>query len=90
MALLSVYAKREEELVAEIQAGFAVPDPVLRLSGQCVLLRDLSPNDFDIGAYSVDADAIQKKLFGNPLEHFMIEYRARVYRVLGEEPLKTD
>jgi hypothetical protein len=86
--LLDVYIKNIERLEAEDPKNFKVPNPVLRLSGECLILRDKDPSrwqEFHIGAYSVVADILQSKLFGNPLEHLMIEYQSRIYRVLGLE-----
>lgn len=63
----------------------------MKLSGDCILLRDENPESadgFDICAYSATAGLLQSKLFGNPLEHFMIEYQARIYKVMDlESPL---
>jgi hypothetical protein len=86
LTFLGVYVKSRKVIEAKVGAGFSVPDQVLKLSGDCVLLRVLDPKSFDIGWYSVHANIVQTKLFGNPQEHFMIDYRARIYGVLGLEP----
>jgi hypothetical protein len=88
LKLLEVYAKTSEKLVEENLEAFAVPDPVMKLSGKCLLLRDEDPGDlksFKIRAFGTKAEVVQSKLFGNPLEHFMLEYQSRIYRVLDPE-----
>jgi hypothetical protein len=88
LALLEVYAKASVTLLEEGLDELTMPDPVMKLSGDCVLLRDEDPDNvqsFKIGAYSARAEVLQSKLFGNPLEHFIIEYLSRVYCVLELE-----
>jgi hypothetical protein len=85
MSLLTVYKKTDQQIDDEA-AGFTVPPPILRLSGDLVLLRVLNDEDLSPRWYSVTADDVQSKLFGNPIEHEMSEYRARIYRLLGEVP----
>ncbi|KAI1125635.1 Alpha/Beta hydrolase protein [Nemania abortiva] len=93
-ALLDVYGKSIKKLEEEGLDKFKVPVPMMQLSGQCLLLRDEGPSrflEFNIGAYSVEVDVLQSKLFGNPLEHFMIEYQSRIYRVLDlGKPIDKD
>jgi hypothetical protein len=36
-----------------------------------------------VGIYRVTAATVQSKLFGNPLLHFMLEYQARIDKLLG-------
>lgn len=89
LTLLEVYAKTLDRLKMEDLSTFTVPAPILKLSGQCILLRDQDPTQWgklEIAPYSVAAEMLQQKLFGNPLEHFMFEYQTRVYRVLELEP----
>jgi hypothetical protein len=89
-----MYVKISAKLQEEDLNQFAVPDPMMKLSGECILLRDGNPesaHNFDIRAYSTTAAILQSKLFGNPLEHFMIEYQARVYKVMDlESPLEKE
>jgi hypothetical protein len=88
LTLLDVYSKTRERLMAEDLSKFKVPEPAMQLSGQYLLLRDENPShweEFNISAYSVEGDILQSKLFGNPLEHFMLEYQSRIYRVLNIE-----
>jgi hypothetical protein len=88
LKLLDVYSKTIPKLQEDGLDQFVVPHPVMKLSGDCILLRDENPEDansFNIRAYSAKAEVLQSKLFGNPLEHFMIEYQARIYKVLELE-----
>lgn len=91
-ALLTVYASKQEDLQVYARDGYPVPDPVLRLGGQCIVLRIVDPKNFGIGVYTVEGGAVQKKLFGNPLEHAMDDYKERVNRVVnkGLENLQVD
>jgi hypothetical protein len=85
-ALLAVYALSASGLKTRYPDGFAVPPPVLRLSGDLILLRDMDPENVEessISAFSVQREVLEKKLFGDPRMHYMKEYLYRIYLILG-------
>ena len=86
LKLLEVCAKSLQKLEEEGVENSQLPSPTLRLSGGLLLMRDEKPDEWNkcqTGMYKVTAETVQAKLFGNPLLHFMTEYRARLYHLLG-------
>ncbi|KAK0649819.1 Alpha/Beta hydrolase protein [Cercophora newfieldiana] len=53
-----------------------LPLPVLRLSGTCIVLRDVSDTleHVDWRAATVQPEILERKLFGNPVAHHMATY----------------
>lgn len=87
-ALLTIYASEREDLELYAGDGYPIPNPVLQLSGKCILMRIADPTEFDIEACVVEAEVVQQKLFGNPLEHMMDDYRERVNRIVTKGLMK--
>jgi hypothetical protein len=83
-ALISVYALSDKDIATKYPDGFKIPDPTLRISGNCVILMDADPEDAKetvVRARGAEAQVVEKKLFGNPFVHLMVEYLERVERL---------
>lgn len=82
--LIDVYTLDEKTLEGRYapSAKNIVPQPVLRVSGVCILLRPVDPDaeddDQDFEASRVPAEEIEQSLFGNPFVHLMGQYVKRV------------
>ncbi|KAK3292178.1 Alpha/Beta hydrolase protein [Chaetomium fimeti] len=66
--------------------GFTLPDPILRVSGSCVVLRDIDCDDVEVegwDAVAVPAEKLEAKLFGNIAMHGMKNYLERVQSLRG-------
>jgi len=86
-ALLEVYVLSEAELAERYPSGFSVPPPLMRASGNVVVLQDLDPDDAEVEgcrAVAVSADVLERKLFGNPFVHSMALYLSRIVSLAGE------
>lgn len=80
-SLLELYALSEDDLEERYPKGFCVPEPAFRMSGCCVVLQDVEPDNVAATgwqALTAQADVVEKKLFGNPLVHNMGHYLERV------------
>ncbi|KXX79725.1 Tripartite motif-containing protein 51 [Madurella mycetomatis] len=61
--------------------GFPLPNPVSRVSGSCIVLRDKDTENVDIVCYdavTIQADKLERKLFGNPVLHEKKVYLERI------------
>lgn len=66
--------------------GFTIRDPILRVSGSCVVLRDIDCDDVEVkgwDAVAVPAEKLEAKLFGNTSIHRMKHYLERVENLRG-------
>jgi len=87
--LMVLYAGHEPEL-AQRHPGrvFQPPNPVFRVSGaECVVLRDNDSEDVDAvgwNAVVVQPHVLERKLFGNPGVHHMVDYLERVQYLCKE------
>jgi len=69
--------------------GFTIPAPVLRVSGDCVVLREVAPDDehgLGVDALKVEGDLVEQRLFGDPFVHLKDVYLNRV-QLLAEQVL---
>ena len=61
-----------------------MPDPYYRISGTCVVLRDVASDEaeeVEPKAFSVEPAILNRALFGNPVLHSMREYLNRVNKL---------
>ena len=61
-----------------------VPDPFYRISGTCVVLRDVASDEVEEvepKPFRVEAAVLNGALFGNPVLHSMREYLNRVIKL---------
>ncbi|KAK5053075.1 hypothetical protein LTR84_002049 [Exophiala bonariae] len=70
-------------------SGAAIhPEPALRVSGDCIVLKDVDPDAEDdtsgYEALEVPSEDIEKSLFGNPLAHMMDEYLRRLAAIASQ------
>ncbi|OZJ04123.1 hypothetical protein BZG36_02822 [Bifiguratus adelaidae] len=80
-ALIDVYVLSNDDLKKRYSQGYHVPPPRLRVSGTCVVLRDVDPHDAEqmaLQACITNSEVVEKKLFGNPYVHPMKVYLERV------------
>ncbi|RYP15481.1 hypothetical protein DL765_005688 [Monosporascus sp. GIB2] len=79
-ALLEVFVLSPEGLKKKYPHGFKVPDPVFRVSGPCIVLRDKDASDVDVrewNAVKIREEMLERKLFGNVGVHRKNEYLDR-------------
>ncbi|KAH8812912.1 Alpha/Beta hydrolase protein [Xylogone sp. PMI_703] len=80
-ALLQIMRLDAEDMEDQFPNGFLVPDPVFRVSGPCVILRDNDPDFMDMvgwNAVMIEAEVLERKIFGNPSAHHMEDYLRRI------------
>lgn len=80
-ALLDVYVLSREQLDERYPLGFQVPQPIFKLSGDCIVLQTIDTDGTeirDLRAIKVRAHVIEGKLFGNTLAHLMRHYLQRI------------
>ncbi|KAL9615894.1 MAG: hypothetical protein Q9160_009180, partial [Pyrenula sp. 1 TL-2023] len=82
-SLLSIYVLSKEafENAYPDPPGYIVPTPKLRVSGPCLVLRDVDPDDPDetaIAAVDVEAKHLESRMFGNFLLHSLSIYIKRI------------
>lgn len=81
--LIDVYGLDRQGLEKKYKVSSTkiVPTPVLRVSGTCVVMKEVDADAVDgIGfeAFEVPPENVEDSLFGNPLAHLMDEYIERV------------
>ncbi|OJZ81312.1 hypothetical protein ASPFODRAFT_703570 [Aspergillus luchuensis CBS 106.47] len=75
-----VFVRSPRELKARYPDGFKVPDPVVRISGPCVVLRDTDPTNVEscvFDAVKIPEAMLERKLFGNVSAHNKDDYLKR-------------
>ncbi|RAL00057.1 uncharacterized protein BO80DRAFT_435445 [Aspergillus ibericus CBS 121593] len=79
-ALIEVLVRSPRELKARYPDGFKVPDPVVRISGPCIVLRDTDPTNVEscvFDAVRIPAAMLERKLFRNVSAHNKDDYLKR-------------